>query len=290
MTPPPSIIDQLMALSWVRDPLRRRLTCGVLALILAVLSVFPQHYVAHVKLSPQQPGEGLGGALTQLGGMAGVASALAPSPVELYLHIARGHDVLDDAINRLHLAASGDPRALRKAQLELLHAVDIESVRGGVIDVQARDASPDQARQIVSVYAGAIRDRITGLAAAQAGVKRAVLTERMTAANARMVADRAALAQFRADHDLAAPEIALGASVTQLAELEGRLQGKVVELQTAVQFAADNAIQIRQIQSQIDDLQRQISRAQGQASSAGATPSQALAANQLEYQDRFRAL
>jgi hypothetical protein len=286
LTPPPSIVARVMALAWIRNPLWRRLVCGGLALVLALLCLFPRHYVAHVKLAPDDTGGDLGGAAMPLGGAVGAGSLLGASPVEFYLHIARGHDVLDDVVGRLGLAAPGDPTALRRAELGLLGVLDIESIRGGVIDIQARAPNPALARRIVAAYAAAIRDRIDGLAAAQSARKRAVLIERLNAAHAGLIAAQAALDQFRRDHRLNAPAIQLG-SVARLADLEGRLQAKTVELQTAAEFSAGDREQIRQVRSQIDDLRRAVS--QVEASSADVTAGSA-PADQLEYEDRFRAL
>ncbi|WP_339507111.1 hypothetical protein, partial [Pseudomonas sp. EA_15y_Pfl1_P102] len=89
------------------DARNRRIAYAVLAVLLAILCVFPQPYVARAKIVPQDGSSiglssSMGAAGSQLQGFAALLGS-AKTPIDLYLAIGRGGEVSDSVIARLGL-------------------------------------------------------------------------------------------------------------------------------------------------------------------------------------------
>ena len=117
MTPPPTIMGGIMRSRWLQHP-RRRATFIVLAALLTILSLWPEHYKAEAQLLPQDPCSGSSTALASQGGQGGLLSLGAllgnKQPVEADLTIARSHAVLDLIIDSLHLTGRPGYETRRK--------------------------------------------------------------------------------------------------------------------------------------------------------------------------------
>ena len=59
MTPQPSVMEFVFGSRWVRDPWKRRGALAAAMLVLAVLSVWPRHYVARTEMLPNDVGNTL---------------------------------------------------------------------------------------------------------------------------------------------------------------------------------------------------------------------------------------
>lgn len=265
MRPPPTIVGTTLDAGWFRRPLRRRLTFLALALVCGVLSLWPRHYVAKAELAPQDSGVGLNsilgagaaGGLVSLGALVGNHST-----VETDLTIARSNAVLKGVVAKLRLAGRDGFGDEQQAEVKLSHVVNIEALRGSILEITATESRPDFAKEIVSAYTAAIRDRLAAIALEQAALKRSVTNSRLAATGAQLAQAQAELTGFRLRHKLAAPEIELGAAVSNLANLQARLQARQAELQVVQRFATGDNIQLTAIRAEISSLQNQIAGAQ----------------------------
>jgi len=165
--------------------------------------------------------------------------------IEGELAVSRSHAVARDVILRLRLIGRPGFRDADQAEVALRKKVNIEAVRGSIIQIKAQGADPAFARQLAAGYAAAIRDRLATLSLVQTAEKRAVAESRMSEATIDLAKAQAAIAQFREANKLAVPEAQLGAAVTQLALLQARLQAKQVQLGTLLQFATGENVQVR---------------------------------------------
>lgn len=246
----------------------RRRGYAVLALVLLLLSVFPQPHVARAKVVPQDSASlGLSSMMNALGGqLQGFASLLGGGrqPIDMYLAIGRSSEVQDAVIARLKLA---DQAATRR---ELERKVDIHSLTGGIIEIEARTHDAEEARALTAAYVTAISDRIVALGRERVERKRAVVGRRFDEATARVAETEAALDAFRKRNRLAAPEAELGSALSLRAGLEAQLQAKLVELQTLQRFQGPENPQLRAVESEVANLRAQIGRtAQPAAGAAG---------------------
>ncbi|MDE8652343.1 capsule biosynthesis protein [Novosphingobium album (ex Liu et al. 2023)] len=286
-------------MSWPRrltgalsDPRMRRRGYGVLALVLLVLCFFPQPYVARTKFVPQDPSSlGIGSMTSAFGSQfQGFAALLggAKQPIDMYLAIARSTEVTDAVIARLRLVGPqgyGDERA---ARIALARKVDIHSLTGGIIEVEARTHDGGEAERLARAYAGAISDRIINLGDDRTRRKRGIVEHRFAEASDRVAKAEAALDGFRRRNNLAAPEAQLGSELSLRANLQAQLQAKKVELQTMSGFLGPENPKLRAMQSEIASLQQQIARTATPGSDAAGPNVAGLSQVSGEYLDLYR--
>jgi capsule polysaccharide export protein KpsE/RkpR len=258
-----SLLDRTLAsLSSLRAGTRRGLELLVL-LILVGLAFFPRHYVARTKVIP--PGSsnaGLGALLSQLGGLASFAPLLnSRQPIELYLVIAKSNDVATGVVERLGLESRFGVRSAERAVLRLRDLVEVNALRGGVLEFEVMSRNPAQALDIASAYAAVFQDRLSTLAKDEIARKSSLVKEQLSMSERRLADAEAALTSYRTTNRMASPEAQLGSSVSLLATMEARLQAKEVERTTVLQFATPSNIDVQRIESEISSLKAQIARA-----------------------------
>jgi uncharacterized protein involved in exopolysaccharide biosynthesis len=280
-----------METAWVRDARRRRSTLAILAGILAVLSLWPRPYLAKAELAPEPSSGGLSAMLA--GGVPGGALNLNAllgqgQSIEAALAVARSHAVAQGVLIRLHLADHrefGDPP---RAEVKLRKLVNIEAVRGAIIQIKVRDHDPQFAVTLASAYAAAIQDRLATIAMQQTSERRVVAVVRLNGATVALAKSQAALTAFRETNKLAAPESQLNVAVGHLAILQGQLQAKQVELDTLLIFATSGNVQVKAAQAQVASLQSQIAQLESNSSEAGVESLQAMPAKDTTYFNLYR--
>jgi uncharacterized protein involved in exopolysaccharide biosynthesis len=273
----------------VSDPRWRRRAYAILALLLAILCVVPQPYEARAKLAPQDPsslgiGSSLGGG-GQLGGFAALLGG-AKQPIDLYLAVARGREVTDAVIGRLKLV--DEYGSNRRARLKLAAMVDVHSLTGGVLEIEARTHSADRAEALTAAYVAAVTDRLNFLGKDRVRRKEKVIRARFAQAAARVVKAEAALNAFRRRNRLAEPEAQLGTALALRAGLQAQYQAKQVELSTLRKFQGAENPQLQAAQSEAAALRAQIDRTTAPETSAAGPNMAGLTEVSGEYLDRYR--
>jgi len=280
------------AIETARDGRRRRRAYAVACLLLAVLCVFPQPYVARTKIVPQDTSSlGISSMTGAYGGqLQGFAALLGggKQPIDMYLAIARGTEVADAVIGKLRLADTTDAADMRDARAALKRKVDIHSLTGGIIEIETRGFNPKQAQALTAAYASAISDRIVTLGYDRVNRKRGIVEARFKEAGARVSEAEARLETFRRQNNLAAPEAQLGSELSLRAGLQAQLQAKSVELQTLGRFLGPENPRLQALQSEVASLRGQIART-AQPSTDAAGPNVAGVSRIMgEYFDRYR--
>ena len=158
MTPRTSLVGQVTKWRVFGRFWQRAAFFGTIAIVLAILSVFPQRYRAAATLTPADPATlGLSGALAQLGALNSVFGK--QEDVEIALRVGTSIYTRDDVIKQLDLEKwlheSNDIDIHRWLQRK----VDVRSLRGGIIQIEMHDRDPVLARDIVAAYTGSMRDR-----------------------------------------------------------------------------------------------------------------------------------
>ncbi|HTN14178.1 MAG TPA: capsule biosynthesis protein [Sphingomonadaceae bacterium] len=276
----------------VADPRKRRRAYAAGALLLAVLCVVPQPFVARSKVVPQDVNSlGLGSMTSSYtGGFSGVAALLggAKQPVDLYLAIARSSEVSGEVIDRLKLVEKGEYASVRSARVALERQVDIHSLTGGIIEIETRGHDAEETEAITKAYSSAISDRIVRLARERTERKRSVIEKRFAEASGKVGEAEAALEAFRRKNNLAAPEAQLGTEISLRAGLQAQLQAKKVELQTLSGFLGPENPRLAAVQSEIASLQGQIARTARPSTEAAGPNVAGLSAVSGEYIDLYR--
>ena len=236
----------------------------VLALVFAVLTLFPRNYSAETELLPQTTGGGLssilqqaGGALLDLGSLTGNKQS-----IEADLTISRSFEVLRQAMLAIKPAYPNRIGDLNRTAVKLKNHIGIIAIRGSIVQITVHDRDPAFAKDLAAALAHSLQNRLAQLSLTQASQKRTVTEDRLHSASDRLFRAQQALTEFRAVNHLAAPEQQLGAGVSVLAALQSQLQAREAALQALSQIATPQNIQYRQLQSEIAGLRAQIASAQ----------------------------
>jgi uncharacterized protein involved in exopolysaccharide biosynthesis len=277
----------------ISDTRQRRRLYALIALLLAVLCVFPQPYVSRARIVPQDLSSlGLGGLTGGFGGQfQGFAALLGGGrqPIDMYLAIARSAEVADSVIEELELAGpEADYFSTRSARKMLDEKVDIHSLTGGIIEVETRVHDPATAQDLTRAYSQAISDRIVLLGHDRTERRRGIVEQRLGEATDRVAKAETALNVFRRENNLAAPEAQLGSEISLRAGLQAQLQAKTVEMRTLSGFLGPENPRLRAIQSEIASLRSQITRASTPGRDAAGPNVAGLSEISSEYYDLYR--
>lgn len=278
----------------VQDRRQRWIAYGVLALILAVLCVFPRPYVARAKIVPGDAGANslvsvvgaLGGAQAQsLASLFGDRGA-----IEVALQLARSEAVATDVIRSLKLVGP-DRRydSEKDARLDLAKIVDVHTLLGGMLEIEAKSYDPEFSLALTKAYVDATSARLSTYGRAQVARKRRIVEERRGLAQARLAAAEAKLDVYRRQNQLADPQAQLGSQLALRTSIEAQVQAKQVELSALRQTAGPENPRLVVAERQLALLQAQLARtAVPNAGAAGGPSVGELTAVSLRYANLYR--
>jgi uncharacterized protein involved in exopolysaccharide biosynthesis len=274
------------------DPRRRRCAYAALALILAVLCVLPRTYVARARVLPQDAQSlGLGSTMGAFGAQFQGFAAMfggARQPIDLHLAIGRGAEVTEDVIRRLRLVGPDGYASREQARRALERKIDIHSLTGGLIEIEARTHDPREAEALTGAYVEAIGARLVAVGRERVERKRRIVLQRFGEASDRVVSAEAKLDGFRRRNRLALPEAELGSALSIRVGLESRLQARQVELETLRRFRGPESPELGAAEAEVASLREQIARA-GEPGQGAAGPNLAgLSRISGEYLDLYR--
>lgn len=281
------------ATSFVRETRPRRMIYAALILMLGVLCVWPTAYVARAKMLPQDSSSvGLGQIISSLGGqLSNFATLLTGGrpPNDLYLVIGRSDPVADDVIADLKLVGPGRKYERDGAAKRALDdKVDVHLLLGGVIEVETKTHDRDEALSLTHAYVRAISKQIGELGRQTIKSKTEIVGGRFKLAAKRVSETSAALDDFRRANRLASFEVQLGSAITLRADLQSRLQAKLVELQTIQQVAGPESVQLHSVETEIASLREEIAKSGRSAAGTAGPNAEGLSALQSRYLDLYR--
>ncbi len=259
----------------------RLIAYTIIGLILAILCVFPQPYLARAKILPQDNSStGINAVLNSLAGQDGVFSALLSNrqAIDLYLAIARSSETEDGVIDKLKLV--GPDRAYRnkyEAKKDLQDKVAVDSLTGGLIQIEVLSYDRDETEELAKIYTSSISDRIRSLGREQLSIKQTIVNERFEESKQRLNGAEAALEAFRQRTKTSAnPDAEMGAALSARAAIEGRIQAKRVEIQTLKQFSGPENLDLIAAQAELGTLNQQLANLGKPAISGGIPNAKAL--------------
>lgn len=261
MTPPASIVDNLSASRILGRPWLRRVLLGLMAAVLAVLTLFPREYRAAVSLTPTDPSSlGLSGALGQLGALTNVFGSQAA--IEISLKVSRSVEVRRFVIDRLGLIRSGRFDDMDEAQRWLDREVDIRALRGGIVQISANMDDPVLARNLVGTIAVATRDRLARISQIQTAYKRRILEQLVSQAGDRYARAQADYDAFRRRTRYSDPGTSIGAIGQRIPDIQAAIKTREVDLRAALQFGTEQSFTVQQIRAEIAALRSQLHEAE----------------------------
>jgi hypothetical protein len=275
------------------DRRRRLLGYAIAALVLALLAVFPQPYIGRARILPRDPSSALGSAIGGAGGRIQDLGALLGGngrAIDLYLAVAQSDDIRNEVIARLHLAGPNAPYATQdKASVQLEKTVDVQSLPGSILQIEAKTHDRDQALALTRAFGDAIARHLRALNNEQVSVKQALLDVRFREAASRLAHAQAALNEFRrANRISAAPEAELGSAIALKSGIEAKLKAKVVELKAMQDMLGPDNVRLRETETEIQSLREQLAQTTNPTHSAGGPNAGGLTELSTEYLDLYR--
>jgi uncharacterized protein involved in exopolysaccharide biosynthesis len=245
---------------WVAHAGLRRGVCAGLAVILAILSIWPQPFHASALLAPDDSAAGLSGLFSGGSGINLVSSLLGGrGTIEADLLVGRSQAVLAAVAQKLHDQGRYRGMSLEKLEARLRHKVDVESARGSILQISTDNHDPRLAQLIIEDYVLVLRQRLTNLSRDQAIEKRRIAGERMEEATRLLDQSQKILNDYRASHHFSTPEIQQAFSQGTEIALQGQLEAAQSTLLTLEKTAGPDNIQLQTVRDRIQVLQRQIS-------------------------------
>lgn len=274
-------------------PLYRWVFYIIVAIILALLTLFPKPEIGRAKILPQDASStGINSVLSSLAQQDGVFAAFLSNrqAIDLYLQIARSHEVRQEVATSLKLVGPNRRYAdMTEALIDLEEKVEINSLTGGLIQIEVLTHDANEALSLTKALTRSISMRIGKLGREQLEIKEKIVSERFKAASTRVAAAEGALDVFRKRSKLSAsPEAELGVAITQRATIESQLKARQVELQTVRKFAGPENYEYSALLQEVAALQRQLAGL-ARSSQAGGNPNTvALTEKSSEYLALFR--
>lgn len=287
---PVSLLDLVTEARWFRSNLLRRSIFAALIVIFAILSLFPRIYAAEITLAPQESNTaGLSAILQQLGG--NYAALLGHTqPVEVDLAIARSYDVRKDVLRRLGVRDDESTAEFRRALKKLEAQSEVQAMRGNLMHIEIRDRDPSRALFIARAYSQAMRERLAELSREATTNKRTILDQRFSEARDRLARAEAAVSEFRRANQIITPDTQLNLAVEQLANAQGQLKAKQVELEAALRFNTSENFEVQRIRAELTALQQQVNAAEQRVQAGGGLTAAGIAPIALRYQNLMREL
>lgn len=262
-------------------------------LVLAVCSVFPAPYMSRAKFVPGDAGaNSLVSVIGALGG--GQAQNLASlfgdrGATEVSLQIARSDAVARDVIDRLKLVGpDGRYATERDAELALAKKVDVNSLLGGILEIETKDHDPDFSLAVTKTYVDSIGDRLRTYGRDQVARKRRIVADRLASAQSRLAEAQAALDLFRRQNRLADPQAQLGSQLSLRTNLEAQLQAKQVEMSTLRLTAGPENPRLQFTEQQVATLRQQLADTAASSTSVAGPTMGALTGISLKYANLYR--
>jgi capsule polysaccharide export protein KpsE/RkpR len=260
---------------------------------LAILSLFPQPEVGRARILPRDPSNALGAVFGASGDRLqdlGVLFGGGAKMIDLYLAIGQSADIRIEVVKKLKLVGpSAKYSTEAEAIVDLDRKVDVQSLPGGLIQIQAKTHDADFALKLTQAYTEEISRQLRSINTEQVGVKQKLLDERFQGAASRLVQTQAALNEFRRLHSIsAAPEAELGSAIAVKSGIEARLQAKLVELKTLQQMLGPDNPLLRKTETDVQGLRQQLALTVSPSTSPGGPNAGRLTELSTQYLDRYR--
>ncbi|MGK5057741.1 GumC family protein [Janthinobacterium sp. LB2P49] len=289
-----SLLDILTALARQKKTiLIVPLVTGILAIAIAFLIV-PKFSATAVILPPQQQqSSGVAAMLGQLGGLAGAAGNIAglKNPNDLYVGMLESRTVADKLIDRFDLKKRYDVETLDEARNKLKLFSTVSSDKNGTISVLVEDREAKFAAELANSFVIELTHLTKGLAISDAAQRRLFFEKQLLAVKDDLADAEIALRKTQESTGLLQPDGQVQGIIRSVAQLEGTIAGKEVQLNSMRSFATSNNPDLMRLQSEIQGYRAQLEKLKvGKSSGDGdlMVPTGKLPEVGIEYIRRLR--
>ncbi|MDO8038862.1 Wzz/FepE/Etk N-terminal domain-containing protein [Janthinobacterium sp. SUN137] len=258
-----SLLDILTALARQKKTmLIVPLVTGILAIAIAFLMV-PKFSATAVILPPQQQqSSGVAAMLGQLGGLAGAAGSIAglKNPNDLYVGMLESRTIADKLISRFDLKKRYDVETLDEARNKLKLFSTVSSEKNGTISILVEDIEAKFAAELANSFVTELSYLTKGLAISDAAQRRLFFEKQLLAVKNDLADAEIALRKTQESTGLLQPDGQVQGIIRNVAQLEGTIAAKEVQLNSMRSFATSNNPDLMRLQSEIQGYRAQLEK------------------------------
>lgn len=245
---------------------RKRMILGAAAVSAAIATaismVLPSIYGATVKLlPPQQAQSSASMLLSQLGGLAGMATGAGlKNPADTYVAMLKSRTVADRMIDRFSLQGHYELQSREKARARLLDSTSIIAGKDGLITVEVEDRSQQLVAPLANAYVEELVRLTKTLAVTEAAQRRLFFEQELERSKNNLVKAEIAVKQAIDKHGVISVGAEGRAQVETIARLRAGVSAKEIALDSIKAFVTPNHPEYRRAQEELSSLRAELSR------------------------------
>lgn len=221
----------------------------------------PDIYRANTKILPPQQNQSSASAmLSQLGGLAGGASAALgiKNPNDLYISLLRSRILTDKLIEKFDLKARYNQKYLENVRAQLEASSFINSGKDNIISIDVEDKDPNIASAIANAYAEELSKLTSKFALTEASQRRIFYEKQLELTKEKMVAAENALASNIPNSGLISIDSQSKAVLETTAKLRANISAKEIQLKAIQAFVTPNSLQYKSAYQELNGMKSEL--------------------------------
>lgn len=237
------------------------LVTGALAIAAAFL-IKPTFSSTAILLPPQQQSSGVAAMLGQLGGLASAAGNLAglKNPNDLYVAMLQSRTIADKLIVRFDLKNRFKAETLDETRIMLAGIVTVANDKAGTISVLVEERDPKFAAELANAYVSELSNLTKTMAITDAAQRRLFFEKQLVSVKDDLANAEIALRQTQEKTGMLELEGQVKGIISNVAQLEGTIAAKEVQLNAMRSFATNNNPDLQRLQSEIQGYRAQLGK------------------------------
>jgi len=256
------LLDLSLLIARNRWPIFRfTATVAVLALIVALL--LPKIYIGKTSVLPPKHQSLTSPMIAQLGALAALAGAeIKHQDVQVYVAALKSRTIADKLIDRFDLQNALDQPDRMLTREALGKLTTIEAARDGIIRIEYEDRDPQRAADVANAYVEELIKLTDTLAMGEAAQRRLFFERQVVAAKDALADAEVELKKVSEATGILEPQNQARVLVEGLAQLQGLIAAKEVEVTAMRNFAAPGNPDLARAQSELGGLRAQLAKMQ----------------------------
>lgn len=238
----------------------------VAALASAAISfALPDVYQASTKLMPPQQSQSSGAALlSQLGGVAGLATGAGglKNPNDLYIAMLKSRTIGDRIVARFDLKKRYDTESQEKARNKLLANTTVAAGKDGLITLDFEDKDQKLVAKLANAYIEELFRLTKVLAVTDAGQRRVFYEQQFEQAKNNLAKAEASLRGAIDTRGVVSVDVESRAILETVARLRAQISAKEIQLDAMRPFVTASHPDFQRLSQELSSLQAELSRLQ----------------------------
>lgn len=200
--------------------------------------------------------------LGQLGGLASAAGSITglKNPNDLYVAMLQSRTIADKLISRFDLKNHFTAETDDEARIKLDDIVTVINNKAGTISVVVEDGDPKFAAELANAYVSELSSLTKTMAITDAAQRRLFFEKQLVTVKDDLANAEIALRQTQEKTGMLELEGQVKGIISNVAQLEGTIAAKEVQLNAMRSFATNNNPDVQRLQSEIQGYRAQLGK------------------------------